>query len=289
MKHVRQTTKQNMKHKLNHHDWPVRIATKRCVVGLAAAAALFTALPGAHAQTPAAASQAAATNAQTPAQYALALLKKSADKLSAAKSFTVKTVSSAESPSPDGRMITYFSTAAVAVGRPNKLMVKRTGDGPAFDLYYDGKIFGGVDTKLGLYARMDAPPTLDGLMSAVMEKTGMSLPYGDFLYRDVFAALTNGLTYADAVGQVTINGVPCEHLIFAGPDIEWQIWLGPEKDPLPRRMAVTYLDVERQPRFLMNFSDWNLKARLAASRFELKPPSGAKLIEFRPHPTKTKH
>jgi hypothetical protein len=224
-----------------------------------------------------------------PAQYALALLKKSADRLSAAKSFTVQTVSSAESPSPDGRMITYFSTTAVAVERPNKLMVKRTGDGPAFDLYYDGKVFGGVDTKLGLYARMDAPPTLDELMPAVVEKSGITFPFGDFLFRDVFAALTNGVTYADAVGRATVNGVPCEHLIFAGRDIEWQIWLGPEKDPLPLRMAVTYLDVEHQPRFMMNFSDWDLKARLAASRFELKPPSGAKQIEFRPHPTKAKN
>lgn len=258
--------------------------------GLALGAAIaLGCLSGAHAQTQPATAAASATDAPTPAQYALGLLKKSADRLSAAKSFTVQTVSSAESPSPDGRMITYFSTAAVAVQRPNKMMAKRTGDGPAFDLYYDGKVFGGVDTKLGLYARMDAPPTLDALMSAVVEKTGMTFPYADFLYSDVFAALTNGLTYADAVGKVTVNGVPCEHLVFAGPDIEWQIWLGPEKDPLPRRLAVTYLNAERQPRFLMNFSDWDLKARLSAGRFELKPPSGAKLIEFRPHPTNTKN
>jgi hypothetical protein len=225
--------------------------------------------------------------APTPAQYAFGLLKKSADKLSAANGFTVRAVSNAETPSPDGRMITYFSTAEVAVQRPNKLMARRTGDGPAFDIYYDGKTFAGVDAKLGLYARMDAPPTLDELVPAVMQKTGMSFPYADFLYRDVFAALTNGVTYADAVGKVTVDGVLCEHLVFAGPDIEWQIWLGPEKNPLPRRLAVTYLTVERQPRFLVHFSDWDLKAHLSASRFELKLPPGAKLIQFRPHTAKT--
>lgn len=228
----------------------------------------------------------APTNA-TPissAQYALIVLKKSADNLSAAKSFSFKTVSSAESPSPGGPMITYFSVADVAVQRPNKLMSKRTGDGPAFDVFYDGKTFSGVDTKLGLYAKMDAPPTLDALVPAVMEKTGIPFPYGDLLYADVFAALTNGVTYSDTVGKVTVNGVPCEHLVFAGPDIEWQIWLGPEDDPLPRRLAVTYLDDERRPRFMVTFSDWDLNARLSADRFELKPPAGAQLIEFRPHP-----
>jgi hypothetical protein len=250
-------------------------------------AALIT-LAGSVLTGAALAQQPGATDATppTPAQYAVALLKKSVDKLSAAKSFTFQTVSSAESQSPGGPMITYFAAAAVAVQRPNKLMARRTGDGPAFDLYYDGKTFSGVDVKLGLYAQMGAPPTLDALIPAVMEKIGIPLPYADFLYSDVFAALTKDLTYADAVGKVNVNGVPCEHLVFAGSDIEWQIWLGPEEDPLPRRLAVTYLDDEHRPRFLVTFSDWDLKARTPAGSFEFKPTAGAQLIEFRPHAAK---
>ena len=37
---------------------------------------------------------------------------------------------------------------------------------------------------------------------------------------------------------------------------------------------------------MVNFSDWDLKARLSASRFEFKKPAGAKPIEFRPLMTK---
>ena len=259
---------------------------KRIRLSLVLTAAVTAVAAAAPAQSQPTAGAAVGTNVLTPAQYALGLLKHSADKLSAAKSFTVQVASSAESLSPDGRMITYFSNAKVAVQRPNKLMAKRTGDGPAFDIYYDGKTFSGLDAKLGLYAKMDAPPTLDALVPAVMEKTGMTFPYADFLYNNVFAALTNGLTYADPVGKATVNGVLCEHLVFAGPDIEWQIWLGPENDPLPLRLAVTYLTAERHPRFLAHFSDWDLKARLPASRFELKLPPKAKLIDFRTHPAK---
>jgi hypothetical protein len=216
-------------------------------------------------------------------QRALFLLKQSADRLSAAKSFTVTTSSSIESPSLGGPMITYFSGSTVAVQRPNKLMVKRTGDGKRFDLYYDGKTFTGVDPKLNLYARMEAPPTLDALVPAIIEKVGIPLPFADFLFSDVFAALSRDLTYSEALGIVKVNGVPCEHLVFAAPGIEWQIWLGPPKNPLPCRLAVTYLDDERRPRFMVTFSDWNLKASLPASRFEYTPPSRAKQIDFRPH------
>src|SRR5271165_1760427 len=99
---------------------------KRIRLSLVLAAAVTAVATSAQAQTQPTAGEAAVTNVLTPGQYALGLLKKSSDNLSAAKSFTLRAVSSAESPSPDGRMITYFSTAEVAVQRPNKLMAKRT-------------------------------------------------------------------------------------------------------------------------------------------------------------------
>jgi len=231
----------------------------------------------------------AQTNSEpTPAQYALGLLKRTADTLSAATNLTFKTSSSVEVVSPVGQSINYFSTAEVAVQRPNKLVAKKTGDGPSFDLYYDGKTFGAVDPKQKLYARMDAPPTLDALIPVVLEKTGIQFPYVDVLFSDVYRAATKDLTQAYWVGKTRINGVECDHLAFAGPDIEWQIWIGPEKSPLPRRLAVTYLSVERRPRFLVDFMDWNLKARLSARTFEFKQPADAKPIEFRPLMTKSK-
>jgi hypothetical protein len=255
--------------------------SRLCCYALGAAIALGS-LPGAHAQTPPPAGAPAGTNAPTPAEYALGLLKRSADRLSTATNFTFKTTSSVEVISPVGHILNYFSAAEVAVHRPDKMMAKKTGDGPSFDLYYDGKNFGAVDPALNLYAEMAAPPTLDALVPAVEEKTGIQFPYADVLHSDVYGAVTKELTHAYWVGKTTVDGVVCDHLAFAGPGIEWQIWLGPEKDLLPRRLAVTYLEMERQPRFLVNFTDWNLKASLAASRFEFKKPAGAKPIEFRP-------
>src|ERR1035438_6608678 len=107
----------------------------RIRLSLVLAAAVTAVAASAQAQNQPTAGEVAGTNVLTPGQYALFFVKKSSDTLSAAKSFTVRAVSSAESPSPDGRMITYFSPAEVAVQRPNKLMAKRTGDGPAFDVY----------------------------------------------------------------------------------------------------------------------------------------------------------
>jgi hypothetical protein len=257
------------------------------VVVLTTVTALLCAVvTSAPAQTQPAVTPSPPSATPTHAQYALGLLKRAADRLSAATSFTFKTTSSIEVASPLGHLLNYFTAAEVAVQRPNKFTARKTGDGPSFDLYYDGTTFGAVDAQMGLYAQMPAPPTLDALVPAVLERTGMQFPYADVLYSDVYGAVTNDLTHAYWVGKTTVDGIVCDHLAFAGPGVEWQIWLGPEKDPLPRRLAVTYLALERQPRFLVNFTDWNLKAKLSASRFEFKKPAGAKPIEFRPLMTK---
>src|SRR5262245_43822807 len=102
-------------------------------------------------------STSADTNAPTPAQRALALLKPATDKLSSAKAFTFKAHNMVEVPSPVGQTINYFFVTDVAVQRPNKLKSKKSGDGNAFDLYYNSKQFTGVDEKLKLFAQMDAP------------------------------------------------------------------------------------------------------------------------------------
>src|ERR1043166_3720901 len=148
----------------------------------------------AHAQNKPTVAKRADTNAPTPAQWALALLKPAADRLSGAKAFTFKTYNMVEVPSPVGQMIDYFFTSDVAVEHPDKLREKRSGDCPAFDLYYDGKQFSGVDEKLGLCSQTDAPATLDELIPFILEKAGIYFPYADMLYRDVYGTLTKDLT-----------------------------------------------------------------------------------------------
>jgi len=220
----------------------------------------------------------------THAEYALGLLKRVADRLSGVTNFTFKTTTSLEVLSPAGQMINYFSDAEVAVHRPDKLAVKKSGDGPAHDVYYDGKTFAAVDVKKGVYAQMDAPPTIDALISVVEEKTGMHFPYADILVSDVYRAVSTGLTHAYWVGRTTVDGFECDHVALAGPAFEAQLWIGPDKDPLPRRMAITYMALERQPRFMVKFTAWNLKAKLPAHRFEFKKPADVQRIDFHPIP-----
>jgi hypothetical protein len=250
------------------------------VVGTAIAMSNMRAPAQAH--NPAAITEVTDPSTPSPTQRALRLLKPVADKLSTAKAFTFKVQSMVEVPSPEGQVINCFFQSELAIQRPNKLAIKKTGHGPAFDLFYDGKTFSGVDQRLGLYAQMDAPDTLDELLPGITEKTGIYFPFADVLSGDLYGNLTKDLTHACCVDKSAVDGLTCDHLGFAAPGVEFQVWVGPEQDPLPRRLMVTMLKMERQPRCVVTFSNWDLAPTFSDGDFELKKPDGAKQIEFRP-------
>jgi hypothetical protein len=92
---------------------------------------------------------------------------------------------------------------------------------------------------------------------------------------------------------VTIDGVPCRHLLFAQPPgIEIELWLDKTEQSLPRRLVVTYRSIRGQPNFIAEFSDWNFAVTPTDADFAFKPPEGATQVELTassaaPPPTRT--
>ena len=92
--------------------------------------------------------------------------------------------------------------------------------------------------------------------------------------------MTKDLVSAGVVGSDTVQGAPCEHLAFRAPGVNWEIWIESGPRALPRRLVITYTDVLNFPRFLVEFSHWNLNPRLSNGDFEFKKPADAKEIAF---------
>jgi hypothetical protein len=215
------------------------------------------------------------TNTPSPAQRALSLLKPAADRISAANAFTFKAQSIVEVPSAVGQIIRYSFDSEIAVRRPNGFASKGIGDQPGLALHYDGRVFSGVDQGLGLFAQIEAPASLDELLPFVTQKSGIYFPCADLLRSDVYGDLVKDLTHAYRVVKSAVGGVQCDHLVFGAPGVEWQVWVGPEEAPLPRRLMVTLLNMERQPRFTVTLSDWDLNPKLPPEHFRPVKPAGS--------------
>jgi hypothetical protein len=216
---------------------------------------------------------------QVEEQLALDLLKKMSDRLATAKSFSFRTRDTVEAPGGTGQFLNFFAQSQVTVERPNKLVAKVGGDAPPFDFYYDGSKMVVYAPREKLYAETAAPGSIDEMIPFALKKAGIILPFDDVLYSDPYAVLTKDLTSAFYAGFSTIRGQRCEHLAFASPGLQWQIWIN-AKSSLPCLMMGEMLDVQDEPRFAVEFSHWRLNPKLSPKQFSLTKPEGAGDMEF---------
>jgi len=193
----------------------------------------------------------------------------------------------------NGKFLHIGHTLKVLVRRPDRLRVDVDGDDGATQLYYDGTtaVVYGLEKKA--YVSMPVPNTIEKMLSEAARRMGVEFPLADFLSDAPGKALLSGVTASEAAHDVTIDGVPCRHLLFAQPPgVEVELWLEKTEQSLPRRLVVTYRSVPGQPNFVAEFSDWNVAVAPTDADFTFKPPEGAKQVELTaasaPTPAKAK-
>jgi hypothetical protein len=182
--------------------------------------------------------------------------------------------------SGDHEQLHVVHNFTVTVRRPDRLLIAGTGDDGPRKLLYDGSdvVFARGDGKT--YATLPVPNTIQQMMYVVMGRFGLDFPLADFLTDAPGKAFLTGVTTGREVGMVTIDGVPCRHLVFfQPPGIELELWL--EKDrAVPRRLIVVDSALPGSPNFVAEMSDWNFNVHPADAEFSFTPPEGAAKVEF---------
>lgn len=181
----------------------------------------------------------------------------------------------------NGELLHIAHEFKVTVRRPDRLLVDGTGDDGPRKLIYNGKtaVLALDDGKK--YFSIPVPGTIEGMMEVVMGHFGVDFPLADFLTSDPAKAFLTGVTAGREVNTVTIDGVPCRHLVFSQPPgIELELWLENNDQSLPRRLIVTYRSLPGEPNFVAEMSDWNFAVHPSDAEFEFKPPDGAERLQL---------
>lgn len=198
---------------------------------------------------------------------ALAILKGACDTLAAAKTASFKAVVTEESPSRLGPPLLYSSRYQVVLQRPDKLRILNPGDGPASELYYDGKSMAAFAPKENYIARTDAPPTIDAALDQAFKKAQIYYPFMDLLDAEPYKAVLNGLRVAFYVGESeSVGGVKTYMVAYANDHAFVQAWIGVD-DRLPRRLRAIYRKDPAMLRHEVDISDWKLNAPVAPGTF----------------------
>ena len=231
----------------------------------------------------------AATTRDVKDGRAVAALKEMSDTLAKAQGMSFRADTAVAIASPTNQWVKVFGVSQVTLRRPDQLYVETGGDMFTQVFYYDGKTVSMYAPAEKLYATEQIQRGLDEALLQVFEKHGTYFSFADVLLSVPQREMVKDLTNAQLVGESKgVGGVATTHLAFAKPGMEWEIWIGAD-DHLPRRLDVTYTDVEGRPTGSVAFSDWKINPSIAPDRFVFTPPSGATRIEFARLESPAKH
>ena len=216
---------------------------------------------------------------------AIEILKATSSRLAAAHTLAFTATETFESLSRQGAPLVYANRFEAILQRPNKLRVILSGDGPASEFYYDGKMMMAYAPAENLVAVADAPSTIDATLEAVYHSAAIYFPFTDLIVNDPYGDLAPGLKHAYYVGQSKIvAGTTTDIVAFAGDGVFVQMWVGAD-DKLPRVIHAIYIDDPDLLRHNLILSDWQIDPLVSDDVFGSSRASSAKHMQFaHPHP-----
>lgn len=180
-----------------------------------------------------------------------------------------------------GQKIEFGETRKIVIRRPDHARIDTTKrDGTVSGFVFDGKEIAAFNVQDKVYATVAKPGTLDEAMDYFINDLEMRLPLAKLLASDLPKFLQKRVREADYVEEATIAGVACDHIALREPRADIQIWIAKGKQPLPRRVVITYTLAEGQPQFWAQFTEWNLSPEVPDPLFTFTPPTGAAKIAF---------
>ena len=217
-------------------------------------------------------------------EQAVAVLKRAAAFLGQAKSFSVTIDSGFDAVQASGQKIEFGETRKIVLRRPDRLRVDATKrDGSTSGLVFDGKAITLFVPKDNVYATAAEPGTVDHALDFLVNDLDVRMPLADLLKSSVGNSLLQRVRSAAYVEQSFIGGVDCDHVTFRGDDVDAQMWITrDQRQPLLRRVVITYKQTDGRPQFWANFTDWNLAPQAPDSLFTYQPAKDATKIAFSP-------
>ena len=211
---------------------------------------------------------------------AIEVLKASSQRLATARTMSFTALASYESPSRLGPALVYTTKSTVVLQRPDKLRVVQSGDGPASEFYYDGKMMMAFAPAEQLVAIAEAPPTIDRALEAAYREAAIYFPFSDVMVADPYGDIAPGLELAFYVGQShVVAGTTTDIVVYASDGVFVQMWIGAD-DKLPRMARAVYRKDSLRLRHQVEFSGWKLDGPVAPGVFASTRATTAKRIPF---------
>lgn len=183
-----------------------------------------------------------------------------------------------ESTQESGLKLTFGSDQKIIVSRPDRLVVTtKRDDGRSRKTWFSGGTLTSLDVGENVYTQSEVPADLPGMLDWSEAHGVPPSPLLDFLYPNVAESFLSNVESALYVGTSFVDDVACHHVAFRTPEVDYQLWIRADGDPLPLRYAIASTALPSNPWFAVRFLRWNLDP--SVDGFDGQLPEGARQIE----------
>ncbi len=187
-----------------------------------------------------------ASESEPDDRQAMDILQNMAKTLAEAKQFSVSVNSSYDAPQENGQMVEFGALRNIQVKRPDKMRVDvQKSDGDQRITVFDGKQIIVHNVTENIYAKADKVGSVDDAVKHLVGVLKTPLPLGRLFRTTIPAELEQMVEEIDYVELNMLTDVPTDHLAVRTRDVDFQIWIAQGKEPLPRRIVITYRSTGR--------------------------------------------
>ncbi len=218
---------------------------------------------------------------QTVDPAAIEALKQMGAHLRTLENFSMTAHTTQDALLPDGQKIQVSGISIYSVRAPDRMKLEVDTDAQHRIYFYDGKSVTQFAPQLNLYAVFDAPGSISETLQHARKLYSVSLPLSDLFYAGANEEAMNKITSAIYVGDTLLDDHWCRHYAYRVPNVDFQVWIRRDGDPLPCEFVTIDRTNPAKPRDAALIS-FDLDAKFDDQVFMFSPPSGASKIEFDP-------
>ena len=208
------------------------------------------------------------------------VLRSMSDALSNAQTLSFHTVGIMDKVVETGQLSQYSRSSRIVIARPNKLHMETIGDDVSREGWFDGRTLTLMDKSDNAYVTVETPGTIEQMLDFVIDEYGLTMPMADLLFGDPHETLIANVQSGTYVGQSSVDGHTCHHLMFRQELVDWQIWIDAGDKALPRKFVITYKTEPGQPNYSATMDEWKLSARVSDDMFTFRPPENSQRVEI---------
>jgi hypothetical protein len=180
-----------------------------------------------------------------------------------------------------GQKIEFGSHRQIAMRTPDRARVEVSHrDGGRELVIFDGSRISAAIPNLHVYASTMFSGTIGEAFDQLVDEHASATPLADLLRPDLPKEVASRVISARHLGDTTILGSPCDHLIFRGKEVDFQIFVSQGESPVPLRFVIDYKSSRGAPQFRAQLRDWELDKALPDFLFHFVPPTGAQRVPF---------